>query len=946
LILFIGQARANEATWAAGTTDWNTGTNWSTGVVPGENDIANFGTQLPLHIYFSGLASVGQINFIDGAIAYIFMTGPQFLRINHGGIFNVSNSTQTFNISQYGTLEFLNNAMSSSNIVVNNVGTVAFFNNSYAGSTTYNNALGSRMGLTDFSNLQTAAVDNKGSMTFNNNSTGGNATITNDQGGTLCFYVNSDAGNSTITNLSTITFFNDSSARSANITNNAGGTISFQNASRAENAIILNSGTLTFTDTSTAENATCTNKGTMTFSGNSSASASKLVNNGTMSFTDSSTTGIASLNNIGILKFVGNSSSNGGSISNASTATVDLTGLATPELNLGSLNGGGSVVLGAQTLVVGGLNQDMSFSGVISGTGGLMKDGTGALTLSGVNTYTGSTTAQNGVLVNTGKLISPVNVNTGATYQGSGSSGALTNAGLVSPQGSLTINGNFTQAATGTYQVSVSAAGSDSLIITGQANLDGTLKITPTGNVADFTNKNFTILSATNGMKGEFATKIIPSIFDFQVKYLKDSIVIDITKRHFSMFVRSPIAAHLDDVIAAKTVTSDLHQVINALANISFQSIESMREALNQLSPDVYRELSFLSFDQANLARDAVHHQQNKLIETYYLKEFSQIKRNPNNLLKNQFYNALQRRQKLMPVLSLQQTEKLIIDHIPISQNIQVGKTNVWLEPFGQIHRKSGRAGTKSRTYGTSLGGDIRVCQNTYLGLMGGVMNTPFNWLQNRGWGKVSNVYGGIYGLWMSQEGIYVDGQALGGASRYHTHRSINFLGRTAEGKHRGFDVSADLEAGYVLALQSTVLQPFVNVGYASFHEKAFQERGAGSINVRINNKTAQFLRTELGSLFSQIFTSGETLIYPTLRLSWVKKQPLNKSGHKINFAFEGQSLNATIRGDNKVKNLFRAGLGLTTEFKGGFYVSGDVSGAVGSGEKSGELMLALGYNF
>ena len=55
---------------------------------------------------------------------------------------------------------------------------------------------------------------------------------------------------------------------------------------------------------------------------------------------------------------------------------------------LGLLNGdaGGLVTLGANTLTLGA----GSYDGVIAGTGGVTKDSTAALTLNGVNTYTGA----------------------------------------------------------------------------------------------------------------------------------------------------------------------------------------------------------------------------------------------------------------------------------------------------------------------------------------------------------------------------------------------------------------------------------------------------------------------------------------------------------------------------------------------------------------------------
>ncbi|NKC03590.1 hypothetical protein HED55_10515 [Ochrobactrum haematophilum] len=65
---------------------------------------------------------------------------------------------------------------------------------------------------------------------------------------------------------------------------------------------------------------------------------------------------------------------------------------------VGSDDGNGKIALGGGTLT---LNQDFSdrFSGDISGTGGLWKNGTGTLTLSGQNEYSGLTTVNVGSLV-------------------------------------------------------------------------------------------------------------------------------------------------------------------------------------------------------------------------------------------------------------------------------------------------------------------------------------------------------------------------------------------------------------------------------------------------------------------------------------------------------------------------------------------------------------------
>jgi len=81
----------------------------------------------------------------------------------------------------------------------------------------------------------------------------------------------------------------------------------------------------------------------------------------------------------------------------ASGATLDLNG-ATQQI--GSLTGGAasSVVLGSGRLTVNS-SANTQFAGLMSGTGGsLVKQGAGVLTLSGVNTFTGTTTISQGTL--------------------------------------------------------------------------------------------------------------------------------------------------------------------------------------------------------------------------------------------------------------------------------------------------------------------------------------------------------------------------------------------------------------------------------------------------------------------------------------------------------------------------------------------------------------------
>jgi len=66
-----------------------------------------------------------------------------------------------------------------------------------------------------------------------------------------------------------------------------------------------------------------------------------------------------------------------------------------------------------------------TFAGVISGSGGLIKQGSGLFTLTGTNDYTGATTVAGGNLRVNGSVASAVTVQAGGTLSGTGSVGGL-----------------------------------------------------------------------------------------------------------------------------------------------------------------------------------------------------------------------------------------------------------------------------------------------------------------------------------------------------------------------------------------------------------------------------------------------------------------------------------------------------------------------------------------
>ena len=274
-----------------------------------------------------------------------------------------------------GTATFTNAGSASvdnnNGVVV--IGTVQFTNTAQAYTVTVGNPFivnGTGI-VNDSGNTQTFHVLSGNNLVFQNGSTAsggtGAVTITNDVGGNVNFIQNSRAGTATLGNSGFVTFEDSSTAENAHITNNAGGQIDFFTSASAGNATITNaaSATLNFHNSTTAATSTITNDGTVNFDGSATGGSARFINN---------------LGGI-----------------------VDISGLTSGGMTTGSIEGAGDYVLGANTLTTGSLNSSTQVDGVINSTGGgLTKVGTGTLTLTGINGYTGATTISAGTLALSG----------------------------------------------------------------------------------------------------------------------------------------------------------------------------------------------------------------------------------------------------------------------------------------------------------------------------------------------------------------------------------------------------------------------------------------------------------------------------------------------------------------------------------------------------------------
>jgi autotransporter-associated beta strand protein len=201
------------------------------------------------------------------------------------------------------------------------------------------------------------------------------------------------------------------------------------------------------------------------------------------------------------------------------TVTFDDSGSAVPAINLSG------ILEPASTTVSATQNYTFSGSGKLSGSGGLVKDGTGTLTILTANDYTGDTVINAGtVLVNGALGNTTVTLNTSATLGGSGTIlGAVTVHGgcILAPGtsiGTLAISNNLVleDGSTNLVEANLDTLMHDKVIGLNKVTYGGTLNVVLSGRPVTATD-TFKFFSATTAATpfsspyGGAFTTIIPA---------------------------------------------------------------------------------------------------------------------------------------------------------------------------------------------------------------------------------------------------------------------------------------------------------------------------------------------------------------------------------------------------------------------------------------------------
>ncbi|WP_072144207.1 fibronectin-binding autotransporter adhesin ShdA [Salmonella enterica] len=246
-----------------------------------------------------------------------------------------------------------------------------------------------------------------------------------------------------------------------------------------------------------------TGSGELTLSGDNDYSGGTIISDGTLIADNADSLGTGAVANSGVLQ-VGE-----GELENTLSGSGSLVKTGTGELTLSgdnSYSGGTTITdgmltadhadsLGTGAVANSGVLQvgEGELENTLSGSGSLVKTGTGELTLSGDNSYSGTTTITDGTLI-----AANVNALGGGNIDNSGTlmldaNGAFELANVTTHTGATTAlaagstldAGQLTQENGSTLSIDLGAATDDAVITADSVTLGGTLNVTGIGSVTD-----------------------------------------------------------------------------------------------------------------------------------------------------------------------------------------------------------------------------------------------------------------------------------------------------------------------------------------------------------------------------------------------------------------------------------------------------------------------------
>jgi autotransporter-associated beta strand protein/probable HAF family extracellular repeat protein len=556
-------------------------------------------------------------------------------------------------------------------------------------------------------------------------------------------------------------------------------------------------------------------------------------------------------------------------------ALLDLAGV---DHTLGSLVWGGTVTNSgthAAMLRAGSDNSSTTFIGTIQdGTGltGLVKEGTGTLTLSGTNTYTGATMIDAGTLSVDGSIASSslITVNAGGTLGGNGIVGnTFINGGTLAPGnsiGTLTVQGSLMFTAASTYMVEVSPSAADRTNVTGSATLGGAT-VNASFAPGSYVTKQYTIVNATGGINGTFGSLLNTN--------LPSPLVASLSYDANNAYLNLDLA-----VSQLPGLNGNQRNVANALTN-SFNATGGIPLVFTTLTP---AGLTQAAGETATGSQQATFEVMTQFITTLLDPFISGRGDSPASTAgatpfaeeddAARAYAAAGGKRRSGAEHDAYGVITKAVPRNPVFDP----RWSVWAAGFGGSQTTDGNAAqgsndTTSRVFGVAAGADYVFSPRTIAGfaLAGG--GTQFS-VANGGTGRSDLFQAGAY-LRHTNGAAYVAGALAYGWQDITTDRTVTIAG--VDRLHAQFNANAfsgRVEGGYRFATPWMGITPYAAGQFTTFDLPAYAEQalsGANTFALSYGSKSVTASRSELGLRADNSWAMPNAILTLRGRLAWAQ---------------------------------------------------------------------------
>jgi autotransporter-associated beta strand protein len=560
-------------------------------------------------------------------------------------------------------------------------------------------------------------------------------------------------------------------------------------------------------------------------------------------------------------------------------ATLDLNGF---NQEIGSLAGAGNVTLGSATLKTGGNNVATAFDGVISGTGGLTKVGSGAFALTATNTYTGATDIDGGTLQLPGSIAasSLTSINSGGRLTGAGTVGNLQiNSGGTfapgqagAPGTAMTVDGNIIFNKGSTFAINLTPMQNLHADVTGTATINGG-RVLLTPRLGSYHANTIELLTSTGALTGTFNPTLA---YSNSVNLNGASLSYD--DHHVYLTTGGGGAPGVGSVVATLAVPS------NASANS-----QNVTVAINQFIqsgatlPDGFQNLADLSGPALNNATQQLAGQvQGSAAPVAFTAggQFLNLMLNPTIAGRGAQAGAVPLAYADEPTGASTTTAFKAFAPTPAAGFAP--RLSMWASAYGGVgtisgNAATGAAGTSSQVYGFASGLDYQILPDTTVGLALGGGGTAWQLGQGSGNGRSDMFQAGLFGT--SHFGqAYVSAAAAYSLQDVTTTRNVTLNGLdTLKGNFTANVVSGRLESGYRVLYGLASVTPYAAVQTQAMFLPSYGERAqfgsSAQFALRYASHTFNATRTELGTwIDSDALLSGslEKNLKLYGRVAWV----------------------------------------------------------------------------